>query len=168
MQIAVFKPKAEANGEGSEVWGKLHQKVISPDELDDHEEDGWYLNAQHALLAAETGSIKAENASLSDQIHQATLADENSKERERLQSWADELAALDLKLAAREDALRDREDAYWLNLAEQARTEGFVEGDAQQALVSDQRFTETPQKIDLRTKEGRAAKAAADAAKVAE
>ncbi|WP_157685936.1 hypothetical protein [Robbsia andropogonis] len=71
MLIAVFKPKSEANGEGALVWGKIHQKEISRDELDQHVSDGWVTSAHEALLAADIRKAEDDNADLKAQIADA-------------------------------------------------------------------------------------------------
>ncbi len=71
MLIAVFKPKSEANGEGALVWGKIHQKEISRDELDQHVSDGWLTSAHEALLAADIKKAEDETADLRTEIADA-------------------------------------------------------------------------------------------------
>ncbi|KKB61337.1 hypothetical protein WM40_23865 [Robbsia andropogonis] len=67
----MFKPKSEANGEGALVWGKIHQKEISRDELDQHVSDGWVTSAHEALLAADIRKAEDDNADLKAQIADA-------------------------------------------------------------------------------------------------
>jgi hypothetical protein len=53
MTIAIFKPIADALGEGEVVWGKLVQKVVDEIEHAEHIAAGWFTSAHEALEAAD-------------------------------------------------------------------------------------------------------------------
>lgn len=156
MEIAVFKPIADAAGEGIEVWGKLSQKTVYRSELSEHVSDGWMTDAEEALLVADTRSTQLQNTSLSKEIESLKSAHHGAEqsrldaENVRLEAWSAELAALDISLAERESILQERELAL----------------DARETSLQDA-GDPTPDdatRIDLRTREGRALKAAQEAA----
>ena len=60
MTIAIFKPIADALGEGELVWGKLRQKVVDEIEHAEHIAAGWFTSAHEALEAAEKPEEKVD------------------------------------------------------------------------------------------------------------
>jgi hypothetical protein len=130
MLIAVFKPKADANGEGQEVWGKLHQKEVTRDQLADHLDDGWVESAAEALVEAELGDLGKENRALKRMVEPDGAP------------TIDQIKAMH---AEEMEAMRAQFDASWKAREEQYAAAAETTADAP--------------KVDGRSKEARAAKA---------